>query len=97
MDTVPNGHHTREIRFAAWLAIASGLAGLLSLSCLMTYLLTPSFRLDDSGRMPHAAQLLMNTNFLAAMLQAMFMLPVVSRLSGRSASDPLSSAVSPVL
>ena len=84
MDTVANAHQTREIRFAAWLAIASGLAGLLSFSCLMTYLLTPSFRMDDSGRMSHAARLLMNTNFLAATLQAVFMLPVVRRLSGKS-------------
>lgn len=94
MVTVPTDRPLKERRFQAWLAIASGLAGLLSFSCLITYLFTPSFRMGNSGTMPHAARMLMNTNFLAAMLQAVFILPVVGGLSGMSGQrSPLLSRI----
>ncbi len=98
MATVLTDHPLKDMRFQAWLAIVSGLAGLLSFSCVMTYLFTPSFRMEDSGTMPHAARVLMNTNFLAAMLQAVFMLPVVSGLSGMSGQrSPLPSRIASFL
>ncbi len=98
MVTIATDRPLKEMRFQAWLAIASALAGLLSFSCLMTYLFTPSFLMDDSGTMPHAARVLMNTNFLAAMLQAVLMLPVVSVLSRMSGQrSPVPSRIASLL
>jgi hypothetical protein len=80
MSTLSISRPIRDLFFPGWLAITSGLAGLLSFAFLLTYLFNPASHMDESGAMPHAARLLLNTDFMAAMLQAVLMLPVVSRL-----------------
>jgi hypothetical protein len=94
MSTVPIVRPISKMVFPAWLAIASGEAGLVSFCCLMTYLFTPAFHMDESGAMPRTARVLMDTNFLAAMLQALFMLPMVGRLAGMSSQrSPVPSRI----
>jgi hypothetical protein len=68
-------------RIPAWLAIASGLAGLLSFGCLLSYLLIPGFLMNESGAIPRAGRILLNTDFLAAMLQALLLLPLAGRIT----------------
>ena len=70
------------LRTSAWLAIASGLAGLLSFACLMSYLFHPALHIPVSGATPLMGRVLLNSDFLAAMLQAVLLLPMAYRFPG---------------
>ena len=83
------GHTTQTQRIAAWFAIASGLAGFLSFGCLMSYLLIPGFLMDESGAIPRTGRLLLNTDFMAAMLQALLLLPLARHIASVTRLSPV--------
>ena len=72
----------------AWCSILSGLAGLLSFACLLAYLTHPALRIDDSGATPPIGRLLLNSDFFAAILQALLLIPLANLLARRHSDPP---------
>jgi hypothetical protein len=83
------GVTTSTQRRAAWFAVASGLAGLLSFGCLLSYLLIPGLLMDESGAIPRAGRILLDIDFLAAMLQALLLLPLAGRIARVTQQSPI--------
>jgi hypothetical protein len=63
-------------RSMPWLAIVSGILGILSFACLVAYITTPTLQMQASGVVSPVGKLLLRVDFLSSMEQAMLMIPV---------------------
>jgi hypothetical protein len=87
-------------RFGGWAAIASGVFGIIAFWTLIAYLTTTPTEILESkvvlepGVMPPMARLLLTSNSVGVMLQALFMIPVAFALHdfGRQRSPGVSRA-----
>jgi hypothetical protein len=81
-------------RSAGWAAIASGFVGILAVGSLIAYLTTQADEFIKSGVMPPVGRLLITSNYVGVMLQAIFMIPVAVALHtlGRQRSVGVSRA-----
>jgi hypothetical protein len=69
-------HPTLLQRRTPWLAIGSGFFGIFSFGCLVAYIMTPAFQMQDSGVVAPQGKLLLTVQFLSSMAQALMMIPV---------------------
>jgi hypothetical protein len=72
----PSTRSTWINSFAGWAAVASGAVGIVSFVCLIAYLTTQVDQLIKSGIMPPAGRILITTNYVGVLVQALLMLPV---------------------
>src|SRR5437016_5294038 len=72
-------------RFAAWAAIVAGIAGLVALACLITYLSTYEDVFAKTGIMPVEGARLIAAFDAGGVLQALLMIPVALALYETSA------------
>lgn len=83
-----------KYRVAGWAAIASGVIGIVAVGCLIAYLATQAREFMDSGVMPPVGAVLITSNYLGVLLQALCMIPVALALHslGRQCSPRVSRA-----
>jgi hypothetical protein len=68
-------------RSTGWSAIASGVVGIVSFVCLIAYLTTQVDQFIQSGVMPPAGRILLTTNYVGVLVQALLMVPVAFAVS----------------
>jgi hypothetical protein len=85
-------------RPAGWASIASGIAGIIALACLVAYLATQARTFMQTGIMPPVGRLLITTHKTGALVQALLMIPPAMAVleAGRRRSASLSRAVAVV-
>jgi hypothetical protein len=67
-------------RNVGWAAIASGVIGIVAFACLIAYLATQATEFIRTGVMSPLGKLLISSNYIGVMLQALCMVPVVYAL-----------------
>lgn len=70
----------RTNRRTGWAAIASGVVGILAFACLIAYLATQATEFIRTGVMSPLGRLLISSNYVGVMLQAVLMMPVARAL-----------------
>ena len=75
-STSTTAHPALLQRLTPSLAIGSGILGIFSFACLIAYITTPSFQMQASGVVAPTGKLLLTTQFLSSMAQALLMIPV---------------------
>jgi hypothetical protein len=67
-------------RFAGWAAIASGVIGIAAILCLIAYLATQARTFVESGVMPPVGAVLITSNYVGVLLQALCLIPAALAL-----------------
>jgi hypothetical protein len=94
MTTVQSATTSESYRPAGWAAIASGVIGMIAIGSLIAYLATQATEFLESGVMPPVGRLLLTSNYVGVILQALFMIPAALALHalGRQRSPGMSRA-----